>query len=220
LVCIYAQEHIVFNKLRKLQPNEVFIYEDQGHVETEKRSMYQFTVYIKNQTHIEKVMEFQDTISIYMFKDKKRFLAYLNIDDYNYPSPLYYIDGENATIEYIGSSYGGHLILEEQMVFINRIPENNDQICPNLEVYSILEKKRLSTLDTNTFLRSNIEIDSDDGFYIGFVGYLDYSVPVYNGYIKIFFDHYGEDGPKSFFAYLNVKNVYNLKIERDVEHAW
>jgi len=209
LGCINAQENIVFNKLRKLKSNEIFIVEDRTYIETEK--YYRFTINIKNGTRLEKVLEFRDTISIYMFNNKKRFIVYLNITDWNNPRPLYYIDGENATIEYIGSSFGGYFILEEPMVFIDRI-YFDDQVCPNLNVHSILEKKIISTLDTNIFLRSKVKIESQDNFYINFIGYQDYSVPVYNGYIKIYFNHYNEDGPKSFYAYLNIKDIYNLKI--------
>jgi len=171
---------------------------------------------IKNETHTEKALEFHDTISIYMFNDKKRFIAYLNISDWNNPRPLYYIDGRNATIEYIGTSFGGHFILEESMVIIDRIPVSNVQVCSNLRVYSILEKKIISTLDANIFLRSKVKIESQDYFDISFVEYKDYRVPIYNGYIKIYFDHYGENGHKSFFAYLNINDIYNLKIEEDI----
>jgi hypothetical protein len=217
--CIYAQENIVFNKLRKLQPNEIFIVEDRLDLENER--YFRFTINILNETHTEKVLEFRDTISIYMFNDKKRFLAYLNIADWNNPRPLYYIDGRNATIEYIGSSFGGHFIIEESMVFINIFYENNEtwynELSPNLYVYSILEKKIISTFDTNKFIQNKVNIEDQDNFDIEFVGYLDYRVPVCNGYIKIYFNHFGQNDSKSFFAYLYIKDVYNLKIEENIQ---
>ena len=218
----YSQENIVFNRLRKLTPNEIFVAEARR-IENNER-YYRFTINIKSETCIEKVLEFKNTEDIYMFQDKKRFLAYLDTTGWNKSSndfilsdygndPLFYIDGREGTIEYVGSSFGGFFILEESMVLINRIPMSNSQITTDLYVYSILEKKILSTLDVNKYIRSKVQIDNRDHFYVSFIGYRDYTVPVNNGYIKIGLDHYGENGPKSFFAYLNVKDVYNLTIE-------
>ena len=218
----YSQENIVFNRLRKLMPNEIFIAEERR-IESDG-IYYRFTINIKSETGIEKVLEFKNTEAIYMFQDKKRFLAYLDTRGWNKSSndfilsdygndPLFYINGIEATIEYIGSSRGGFFVLEEPMVFIGRIPMKNNQITTDLYVCSILEKKVISTLDINKYIRSKVKIEGRDYFDVSFIGYRDYSVPVNNGYIKIGLDHYGEDGPKSFFAYLNVKNVYNLTIE-------
>lgn len=80
-------------------------------------------------------------------------------------------------------------------------------------VYSIIEKKIISTLDVNSYVRSKVKIGGQDYFEFDPVGYRDSRVPVNNGYMEIYINHYGEDGRKSFYAYLNVKDVRNLKME-------
>lgn len=226
-ISIYAQDNIVFNKLRKLLPHETFTVDERIIVENE--TCYRFKINIKTEIGVENVLVFKETNSVYMFQDGKRLLVYCDTTSWNkttttfissgWGDPLYYIDGNTGVIEYIGSSFGGFFILEEPMVFINRIPTTTNQVSTNLYVYGILEKRIISILDTTKYVQDKVKIEGQDYFDIGFVGGRNYSVPVHDGRIKIYFDHYGEDGPKSFFAYLNVMDINNLKIEDSIEPA-
>jgi hypothetical protein len=219
--CLYAQENIILHDFRKINSDEMFIYTTAENILKGERH-FRLTVFIKKENKLEKYLEFIGAISLYMFQDNKRFIVYMDttnwsqadkneIDD-NYGDPLYYIDGDKGTIDYIGTTVGAFFILEEPLVYVSVFYRND--VSNDIYVYDIIEKEVICYLETRTYIESRVIIDRNDFFYVGFVDIRDNKVTINNNYIRIKFEQ-GDmgGGKKSFFAYLNLSDLRNLKIE-------
>jgi hypothetical protein len=112
-------DHIVYNGFRALNDNEVFVVEQW---DIKGKDNYWFIISIQDDAKTEKILELKALYSVNLFKNKKSILVRL-INVYRPEklnrmggSPLYYIDGVEGTIEYIGLGTGSVGLIEEKNI--------------------------------------------------------------------------------------------------------
>ena len=217
-------EAIVLNNMRKLETGEKFVVVKANEF-VDNENDYRTTVLITNGIDTEEYLILKDVYSLYLFENYTRILIYfstviwsdntkMNLPDYReYGYPLYYINGVDNTSEYITSTFPGFFVLENEMAIINTDYSNfnTNIVSPNIYAFSIEEKRVLSFISTDDFVRSKTNVSKPGSFFIAFGA--EYNrAPVINGYNRMYFDHWGEDGPESFYAYLDLNDLNNLRI--------
>lgn len=212
--CLFpqCQDFIVYNNFSKLNQDEYF-YSSERMIK-EEGDNYRFIVYKNNTT--EKIFEFKNSYSLILFNDRKKFLLFLNPNTYTSDegAPLYFIDGDNGTIEYLGLFHNGFFVLEDDLVIVGSILKRSAfSPTDDLFVYSIKDREIIGIYDANNYLNTTINCEDQDGFFLSFPDYRDGKNVVLNGHIRVYFDHWGQDGPKSFYTYLNVQDVHNIFLE-------
>jgi hypothetical protein len=217
---VYAQNEnfIVYTDFEKLNEHEFFSSGER--IINQDGENYRYIVEVESEGIIKKAFEFKNAYNLIMFDDKRRFLLYLNPNTYacDGGSPLYYIDGNTGTIESLGLFTHGFFVVEDKMVIINRISKDRNYfLTEDLFVYSITDKKVISTYNVNEYLSAIVYREDRDYYLLGFPDYKEGRNIIRNGRIRVYFDHYGEDGPKSFYAYLNINDVYNIFMEPPVD---
>jgi hypothetical protein len=206
--------HIIYNELRPLQEHEQF----RARMLKVPEGNDVVSIIDSEGNEIEKVFECRYTQMLYMFEDHKRFLVHFDtsIDYKSYePEPIYYIDGEKGSIEFLGL-FSYISILEELMLIIDKDPCGGTSTeIVRLIIYNITDRTVYTTIKLIDALLENKAPPSEArrSFFVEFLDYSKGRINAYNGYIPIHFRCYIKGLPRSFDACLNINDVKNIRLE-------
>jgi hypothetical protein len=202
------------NYLKPLKCDEVFFISERIILQDEND--YRYTVSIMNNNKFEKTIEFKKIQKIILFDNKRKFLVYgkKNYRDERYQGePLFIIDGDEGTMKYLDNFWPGFFLIDEQNIIINRFYQEDKKFIDDIFIYNIITKEIIYVYDMNAYLASRLGTDNLEYYELDFPDYSDGKNKVNNGRIRVYFNQWGEDGPQSFYAHLNIQNPNSVYIE-------
>lgn len=207
-----TKDYIVLNVLRPLKHDEVFQISER--MILQDNNDYRYIVNIVNNNQTEKIMELKNIRQLILYDNQRGILLYgmkhYDIGEYK-GNPLFIIDGVEGKIEYLDNFRPGFFLIEDNII-INRI-YRQEQLTDDLFVYDITRRETICVYDMNAYLVSKLETMNKDRYEIGFPDYYEGKVKITNGRVKLYFDQWGEDGPDSFYSYLNIQDKRNIYAE-------
>lgn len=204
---IYAQTYNENPIIPKLKDSEFYQVESMI-VDGEPR--HSLTIYITNDFEKKSLIVFKDARSHYIFSDKKSILIMADSPTYG-DRALYYIDGSDGRIEYLGNFQMGFAIFEKERLILSRTVRQTQMVSPDILLFDIDSRCVVWFSDMNSYIIDHISLQKKEFYEIDFPGNIEGKIETESGVIKVWFSQYGEDGSASFYRNLRVIDKNTIK---------
>lgn len=208
---------VIKNELRPLYDGECLVLSERI---IRQDDNYGFTISIKNDNKTKNVLELKNISTAVLYNDKKKILIQVGNNENAVPyrgDPIYLINGLIGSIEFLDYFVPGFFLVESENVIIDRLyRDSHNYLIDDIYVYDIQKKELVFICDVNKYLRTKL-LHEDSHYDLDFPDYINGHNRIIDDHIRVYFNQWGENGPNSFFAFLNIKNKRNVYIDDQMD---